>query len=199
MAGVIALDKSVAEATENCEEENPDYKELIANDGTAKKVFLRAKNRLNKYYNIKMYTALLKRELRKEERPLLSKYDKDLVEMKMSDLCGERSKFKRAEAGHYYVRYMQSLAQVGIYARAQPYGGSNKSSKGHHYDTILFANGMINTGMSCQLIQYVHEEHDKFMRKGIRIINLKFDNYCNNSGERKLDEGRGAGHDGGQR
>eukprot|EP00972_Heterocapsa_arctica_P092062 13578396-Heterocapsa_arctica.AAC.1 len=37
MAGVIVLDKSVAEATENCKEENPDYKELIANDGTAKK------------------------------------------------------------------------------------------------------------------------------------------------------------------
>ncbi|CAE8643061.1 unnamed protein product [Polarella glacialis] len=49
-----------------------------------------------------------------------------------------------------------------IYVRSQPYGGSDKSSNGHRYDSIPFANGMINAGMSCQLIHYVHEEHDKF-------------------------------------
>ncbi|CAE8613485.1 unnamed protein product [Polarella glacialis] len=53
-------------------------------------------------------------------------------------------------------------ALVGIYVRSQPYGGSDKSSNGHRYDTIPFANGMINAGMSCQLIHYVNEEHDKF-------------------------------------
>ena len=51
---------------------------------------------------------------------------------------------------------------VQIYVRSQPFGGSDKSSNGHRYDTIPFANGMINAGMSCQLIHYVHEEHDKF-------------------------------------
>merc|ERR1712013_777297 len=54
------------------------------------------------------------------------------------------------------------IALVQIYVRAQKYGGSDKSCNGHRYDTIPFANGMINSGMSCQLIHYVHEEHDAF-------------------------------------
>ncbi|CAE7685440.1 MDH2, partial [Symbiodinium pilosum] len=51
---------------------------------------------------------------------------------------------------------------VGIYVRSQPFGGSDKSSNGHRYDSIPFANGMIGAGMSCQLIHYVHEEHEVF-------------------------------------
>merc|ERR1711972_827980 len=43
-----------------------------------------------------------------------------------------------------------------------PFGGSDKSSNGHRYDTIPFGNGMISSGMSCQLIHYVHQEHAKF-------------------------------------
>merc|ERR1719473_1949910 len=53
-------------------------------------------------------------------------------------------------------------ALVEIYVRSQPFGGSDKSSNGHRYDTIPFANGMINAGISCDLIHYVHDEHDKF-------------------------------------
>ena len=41
-------------------------------------------------------------------------------------------------------------ALVGIYVRSAPYGGSDKSSNGHRYDSIPFANGMINSGMSCE-------------------------------------------------
>merc|ERR1711988_362402 len=54
------------------------------------------------------------------------------------------------------------LALVQIYVRSAPYGGSDKSNNGHRYDSIPFTNGMINSGMSCQLIHYTHEEHDKF-------------------------------------
>ncbi|CAE8614147.1 unnamed protein product, partial [Polarella glacialis] len=57
-------------------------------------------------------------------------------------------------------KFKTALAQ--IYVRSQTYGGSDKSSNGHRYDSIPFANGMINAGMSCQLIHYTHEEHDKF-------------------------------------
>jgi len=57
-------------------------------------------------------------------------------------------------------KYKGALCQ--IYVRSQKYGGSDKSNNGHRYDTIPFANGMINAGMSCQLIHYTHEEHDKF-------------------------------------
>jgi len=53
-------------------------------------------------------------------------------------------------------------ALVQIYVRTQEFGGADKSSNGHRYDSIPFANGMINNGMSCQLIHYVHQEHDQF-------------------------------------
>merc|ERR1719393_1022339 len=61
---------------------------------------------------------------------------------------------------------------IEVYVRSQDFGGSDKSANGHRYDTIPFANGMINAGMSCQLIHYVHEEHDKFfdMLKGFDAI-----------------------------
>ena len=54
------------------------------------------------------------------------------------------------------------LALLEIYVRDAPYGGADKSANGHRYDSIPFANGMINAGMSCQLIHYVHQEHDAF-------------------------------------
>jgi len=52
---LAALDKSVAEATENRKEENVDFKELMASDAAAKELLGFAKNRLNKFYNPKMY------------------------------------------------------------------------------------------------------------------------------------------------
>merc|ERR1719174_2872017 len=53
-------------------------------------------------------------------------------------------------------------ALVQIYVRSQDFGGSDKSANGHRYDTIPFANGMINSGIGCELIHYVHQEHKKF-------------------------------------
>jgi len=62
-AGIKALDKSVAEATEQRQEENEDYKDLMAADSAAKELIGVAKNRLNKFYNPKLYKAPPKREL----------------------------------------------------------------------------------------------------------------------------------------
>merc|ERR1719265_2315869 len=66
--GIAALDKSVAEATEQRKEENQEYTELMANDGAAKEILGFAKNRLNKFYNPKLYKAPAKRELSEEDR-----------------------------------------------------------------------------------------------------------------------------------
>merc|ERR1719398_261308 len=52
-------------------------------------------------------------------------------------------------------------ALIEVYVRGQDFGGSDKSANGHRYDTIPFANGMINANISCQLVHYTHEEHDK--------------------------------------
>merc|ERR1719271_237103 len=71
-AGIKALDKSVAEATENRKSENEDYTELMAQDSAAKELIGMAKNRMNKFYNPKLYVAPPKRELSEEDRIVVS-------------------------------------------------------------------------------------------------------------------------------
>jgi len=53
--GITALDEQVAEATEQRKEENSDFTTLMANDAAAKDILAFAKNRLNKFYNPKLY------------------------------------------------------------------------------------------------------------------------------------------------
>jgi len=66
--GIKALDKSVVEATEQRKAENEDFTTLMAQDTAAKELLGVAKNRLNKFYNPKLYKAPPKRELSKEDR-----------------------------------------------------------------------------------------------------------------------------------
>jgi chromosome segregation ATPase len=66
--GIVALDKSVAEATEQRKEENADYTGLMASDNAAKELLFFAKNRLNKFYNPKLYKPAPKRVLSEEDR-----------------------------------------------------------------------------------------------------------------------------------
>jgi len=54
-AGIASLDKSVAEATQNRRAEHEEFNELIASDSAAKEILGLAKNRLNKFYNPKLY------------------------------------------------------------------------------------------------------------------------------------------------
>merc|ERR1719210_2705571 len=54
-AGIKALDAAVAEATEIRKGENAEYQELKQSDTAAKEILAMAKNRLNKFYNPKMY------------------------------------------------------------------------------------------------------------------------------------------------
>merc|ERR1719198_1110048 len=67
-ASIVALDKSVAEATAQRKEENADYTELMANDAAAKELIELARNRMNKFYNPKLYKPPPKRELSEEQR-----------------------------------------------------------------------------------------------------------------------------------
>merc|ERR1719324_441927 len=64
---IVALDKSVAEATEQRKEENEEFTELMANDAAAKELLGFAKNRLNKFYNPKLYKPPPKRVLSEED------------------------------------------------------------------------------------------------------------------------------------
>jgi len=70
--GIKALDKQVAEATEQRQKENVEFQDLMASNGAAKELIEFAKNRMNKFYNPKMYKAPPKRELSEEERITLN-------------------------------------------------------------------------------------------------------------------------------
>merc|ERR550514_2077932 len=66
--GIKALDKAVAEATEQRKEDHEDFVENLAANNAAKDIIAIAKNRLNKFYNPKMYKPPAKRELSAEDR-----------------------------------------------------------------------------------------------------------------------------------
>merc|ERR1712048_383778 len=66
--GIKALDKSVAEATEQRKEEHEDFTKLMAENSAAKELMEFAKNRLNKFYNPKLYVAPPGQELSEEDR-----------------------------------------------------------------------------------------------------------------------------------
>jgi len=70
--GIIDLDKQVKDATETRKEENSDYVTTLASNNAAVEILGFAKNRLNKFYNPKMYKAAPKRELSEEERVTLN-------------------------------------------------------------------------------------------------------------------------------
>jgi septal ring factor EnvC (AmiA/AmiB activator) len=68
---IKALDKSVAQATEQRKQEHEDFTELMASDSAAKELLGFAMNRLNKFYNPKLYKAPT-RELSAEDRATLA-------------------------------------------------------------------------------------------------------------------------------
>merc|ERR1711962_250231 len=67
-AGIKALDKSVAEATEQRKAEHAEFVETSTNNQAALDLIAFAKNRLNKFYNPKLYKLPPPRELTEEER-----------------------------------------------------------------------------------------------------------------------------------
>jgi len=66
--GLKALDKDVAEQTDMRKEEHEDYVELLSTNRAAMDILGVAKNRLNKFYNPKLYKPPPKPELTEEER-----------------------------------------------------------------------------------------------------------------------------------
>merc|ERR1719390_139852 len=66
--GIKALDKQVAEATEQRKAEHATFTENLAANTAAKDLLDFAKNRLNKFYNPRLYKAPPKRELAEVQR-----------------------------------------------------------------------------------------------------------------------------------
>jgi len=67
LAGIAKLDDSVTQATALRKQENADCEDLISSNTAAKEIILWAKNRLNKFYNPKLYKAPPKKELSGED------------------------------------------------------------------------------------------------------------------------------------
>ena len=66
-SSIQQLDASVSEAGKQRKEEHEDFVELMASDSAAKELLAFAKNRLNKFYNPKLYKAPPKRTLSEDE------------------------------------------------------------------------------------------------------------------------------------
>merc|ERR1719482_2367911 len=70
--GIFDLDKQVIKATEQRKEENAEYTDLMASNTAATEIIGIAKNRMQKFYNPKLYKPPPKRELTEEERITLN-------------------------------------------------------------------------------------------------------------------------------
>jgi len=69
-SGIAALDKSVAEATEMRKEEHADYVEMMQMNEAATGLVVKAKNRLQKFYNPTLYKAAPKTERTMEQKTI---------------------------------------------------------------------------------------------------------------------------------
>jgi chromosome segregation ATPase len=70
--GIVKLDREVVQATEMRKEEHEEFTATLAANSAAVKLIEFAKNRMNKFYNPKLYKAPPKRELSEEERITLN-------------------------------------------------------------------------------------------------------------------------------
>merc|ERR1719386_276625 len=70
--GILKLDREVAGATEIRKEEHADFSAELTANKAASDIIDFAKNRMNKFYNPKLYKAPPKRELTEEERITLN-------------------------------------------------------------------------------------------------------------------------------
>jgi chromosome segregation ATPase len=70
--GIRALDKEVADATATRKEENEEFESTYAANTAAVDILKFAKNRLNKFYNPKLYKPPAKRELTEDEQITLN-------------------------------------------------------------------------------------------------------------------------------
>jgi len=70
--GIVKLDREVVEATEQRKEEHADFVAQMAANSAVIQIIGVAKNRLNKFYNPKLYKPPPKRELSEEERITLN-------------------------------------------------------------------------------------------------------------------------------
>merc|ERR1719207_145023 len=84
--GIVKLDREVAGATEQRKEEHADFEAMRASNTAVIKIIGVAKNRLNKFYNPKLYKPPPKKELSEEERIEQNKGGASFLHAKTRDM-----------------------------------------------------------------------------------------------------------------
>jgi len=121
VAGIAALDKDVAEATELRKKDHEDYAENVQMQEVAIEIVGKAKNRLNKFYNPSAYKAPPKKEMSMEEK---------LASGGASALVQTEAAFDAPEASE--VSFMQMRAKTRVappVAPEMPGGAPKKNEK----------------------------------------------------------------------
>merc|ERR1719409_240811 len=95
--GIKDLDKAVAEATATRKEENEEYTETMAADTAAEQLLQLAKNRLNKFYNPKLYKPPQKGEESSGVIAMIDLLIKDLA-TEMTTITAEEDNAQKAYA-----------------------------------------------------------------------------------------------------
>lgn len=115
--GIKDLDKSVAEATETRKTENADFTKTLAENSAAKELLEMAKNRLNKFYNPKLYKAAPKRQLSAEDAIVVNMGGTAPPTAAPGGIAGsgiEAASFVQVEAQRHRHRHRQPEADMSF-------------------------------------------------------------------------------------
>jgi septal ring factor EnvC (AmiA/AmiB activator) len=154
--GIIKLDREVAAATEQRKDEHADFEEMRAANNAAVGLIEMAKNRMQKFYNPKLYKPPPKRELSEEERislnmggtlaptnppallqtgiSLLQVRSKDLDEQPAPPPAPSKPKKKGEEAGG--VLAMMDMMKADVEKETQESEFAEKDAQGE-YETMV--------------------------------------------------------------
>jgi len=148
---IKALDKSVAEATEQRKDENAEFTNLMASNTAAKELILFAKNRMQKFYNPKLYKAPPKRELSEEDRITLNMG---------GTLAPTAAPGGVAGTGVSFVQVSEHITQKDIAAPPPPPAASFGGAKTEESGGVLSMMDMLASELDKEMTQASVEEKD---------------------------------------
>jgi len=110
VAGIQALDKSVAEATADRKAENAEFKSTMAANKATKELLVLVQNHLNQFYNPSLYVPPAKTELGAEQRIAVNSGSEEAPTVQPSGIAG---------TGITYLQSAPVFAQVSMHDSAE--------------------------------------------------------------------------------
>jgi uncharacterized protein YoxC len=120
--GIKALDRDVAQATEQRKDEHAEYSTNVQMQEVAIEIVGKAKNRLNKFYNPSAYKAPPKKELSQEDK-LLAGGASALVQTEASFDQPEASELGAVSLAQVSAKIRQEPPALAQYAKSEKSGG----------------------------------------------------------------------------